>query len=101
MIELEEALDIIRQVPTRRAVETVSLENALGRVLASEVRSPIDSPPFAKSAMDGFAIRSDDDSSTFRIMEVVPAGGTPRRQLGAGECARIMTGAMLPPARAG
>ena len=97
MIELEEALDIIGQVPPRRAVETVSLENALGRVLAREVRSPIDSPPFAKSAMDGFAIRSDDDSSTFRIMEVVPAGGTPRRQLGAGECARIMTGAMLPP----
>ncbi len=77
--------------------ETVPVERALGRVLARELRSPIDSPPFAKSAMDGFAVRSDDPGTSFRIMEVVPAGGAPRKELARGECARIMTGAMLPP----
>ena len=46
--------------------------------------------------MDGFAVRSDDGSVSFRIVEVVAAGGAPTRGLRAGECARIMTGAMLP-----
>ena len=97
MIELEEALEIIGRVEPRSSHETVLLEKALGRALAHEVRSPIDSPPFSKSAMDGFAIRSDDDSMSFQIVEVVPAGGAPRSELRPGECARIMTGAMLPP----
>ena len=96
MIELEEALKIIGRVEPRREEETVSLDAALGRVLAREVRSPLDSPPFAKSAMDGFALRSDDPAASFRIVDLVPAGGFPRREIGSGECARIMTGAMLP-----
>lgn len=90
-------MDIIQRVSPAAAVETVPLERALGRVLARVLRSPIDSPPFAKSAMDGFAIRSDDSAASFRIVEVVPAGGAPGRELARGECARIMTGAMLPP----
>lgn len=97
MIELDEALEIISQVPPRAGVESVSLDRALGRVLARRVASPIDSPPFSKSAMDGFAVRSEDDSVTFRIVDMVAAGGRPRRTLAVGECARIMTGAMLPP----
>ena len=97
MIELEEALEIIRRVESRSSFETVPLDQALGRVLAREVRSPIDSPPFAKSAMDGFAVRTDDLSPALRVVETLPAGSAPRRELRAGECARIMTGAMLPP----
>lgn len=81
----------------RFPVETVALECALGRVLAAPVISPIDSPPFAKSAMDGFAVRADDASSGFRVVEVLAAGAASRTELRAGECARIMTGAMLPP----
>jgi len=61
------------------------------------VLSPIDSPPFDKSAMDGFAVRDDDDSPHFAIVDTVAAGGVPDRAIGRGECARIMTGAMLPP----
>jgi molybdopterin molybdotransferase len=97
LIELKEAFDIIARIQPRLTVETVSLDRALGRVLAHEVRSPIDSPPFSKSAMDGFAVRPGDESVIFRIVDMVPAGGTARRELAAGECARIMTGAMLPP----
>ncbi len=97
MIELDEALRIIERVPLGASRETVPLERALGRVLGREVRSPIDSPPFAKAAMDGFAVRSDDPGDRFRVTEVVPAGGAPRRELARGECVRIMTGAMLPP----
>ncbi len=97
MIDLEEALKIIARVEPRRMEQTVSLDELPGRVLAREVLSPIDSPPFAKSAMDGFAVRSGDPSETFRIIDTVPAGGVPRNEIEAGECARVMTGAMLPP----
>jgi molybdopterin molybdotransferase len=97
LIEIDEALEIILRVEPRASAETVTLDRILGRVLAHDVRSPIDSPPFSKSAMDGFAARSDDESVSFRIVDMVAAGGQPRRELALGECARIMTGAMLPP----
>jgi len=98
VIELDEALGITAAAGAARfPVETVALEHALGRVLASPVISPIDSPPFARSAMDGFAVRADDTSSSLRVVEVVAAGASPRAELRTGECARIMTGAMLPP----
>ena len=97
MIELEQALAILRGVPVNAQVETIPLDDALGRVLARDVLSPIDSPPFDKSAMDGFAVRAVDDSTHFAIVDTVAAGGVPVRAIGRGECARIMTGAMLPP----
>ena len=97
MIELDEALQIIERVEPWLSKEIVSLDKALGRVLARELLSPIDSPPFDKSAMDGFAIRRDDAFASFRIVDTVAAGGASRRELATGECARIMTGAMLPP----
>jgi molybdopterin molybdotransferase len=97
MIPLHRALDIIRSVTSDLRVETVLLEDALGRVLPRQILSPIDSPPFDKSAMDGFAVRGDEDSTELRVVESVAAGGVPARRLGRGECTRIMTGAMLPP----
>jgi molybdopterin molybdotransferase len=75
----------------------VALDDALGRVLAREVVSPIDSPPFDKSAMDGFALAAGDTRTELTIRETVAAGGPSSRPLAPGECARIMTGAMLPP----
>ncbi|MGO9308436.1 MAG: gephyrin-like molybdotransferase Glp [Spirochaetia bacterium] len=97
MIELERALEIVRSVPPRVRVETIPLEDSPGRVLAREVVSPVDSPPFDKSAMDGFAICEGEDSAELRIVDTVAAGGLPATAVRKGECARIMTGAMLPP----
>ena len=97
MIELDRALEIVRGVPVRVRTETIPLGEALHRVLAADVRSLIDSPPFDKSAMDGFAVGGSDDSQELRIVDTIAAGTVPTRDLGSGECARIMTGAMLPP----
>jgi len=100
IIGLEEALGIVRaeaRAGTARPSITVALADALGRVLTREVISPIDSPPFDKSAMDGFALAAGEGSTELRIRDTLAAGGAPVRALGAGECARIMTGAMLPP----
>jgi molybdopterin molybdotransferase len=97
MIDLDEALAIVARTPRERAEEAVPLAAALGRVLARTVGSPIDSPPFDKSAMDGFAVAAGDDAAEFRVLETVAAGAEPNRPVLHGECVRIMTGAMLPP----
>jgi len=53
-------------------------------------------PPFNKSAMDGYACRRADLDGPLRVIDVIEAGHAPRRAVGAGECAKIMTGAMVP-----
>jgi molybdopterin molybdotransferase len=97
VIELDQALAIVRGIPSAARGETVDLADARGRVLARAVSSLVDSPPFDKSAMDGFAVDGTRDTAEYRIQDTVPAGDAPKRMVGAGECARIMTGAMLPP----
>jgi molybdopterin molybdotransferase len=71
----------------------------LGRVLAEDVVSDIDSPPFAKSMVDGYALRHQDlgpQGATLRIVEEIFAGQVPRKMLREGEAAGIMTGAPIP-----
>jgi molybdopterin molybdotransferase len=84
--------------------EDVEVSAASGRVLAADITSGLDIPPFANSSMDGFAVRSEDtsraNSSTptqLTVVAHVAAGSPPSRRIGAGEAARIMTGGPLPP----
>jgi molybdopterin molybdotransferase len=97
IMDLDEALGIIARTPREPAERTVALGEALGRVLSRAVTSPIDSPPFDKAAMDGFAVAADDDSAELTILDTVAAGIAAERPVRRGECVRIMTGAMLPP----
>jgi molybdopterin molybdotransferase len=53
-------------------------------------------PPFNKSAMDGFACRREDLENDLTIIEIIPAGQVPKKNIGAHECAKIMTGAIVP-----
>jgi len=83
--------------------ETVALEDAVGRVLARDVTSPIFQPPWDNSAMDGFAVRSADvrgatrdDPVVLRVIEKVPAGGFPTAEVTPGTAVRVMTGAPIP-----
>jgi molybdopterin molybdotransferase len=71
----------------------------LGQVLAEDVVSDIDMPPFDKSLMDGYAIRSSDLSNgkaELEVVEELTAGQTPKRSVAAGQATRIMTGAPIP-----
>jgi molybdopterin molybdotransferase len=88
-----------RQPPLR-----MPLDDALDSVLAEDLVSPIDVPAWANSAMDGYAVRRDDVTGAsaerpvrLRVVEQIPAGAFPSRTIGAGESARIFTGAPLPP----
>jgi molybdopterin molybdotransferase len=96
MILLEEAQKILNEVPVRTETETVPLDKAGERILAQDIISPINIPPFNKSAMDGYAVISDDPSEKFKVIETVPAGKSPQKRVHRGECAKIMTGGIVP-----
>ena len=78
---------------------SVPLDQAARRVLSENIRAATDLPPFDNSAMDGFAVRSQDTSAsrvTLRVVADIAAGAAPTSSLAAGKAARIMTGAPLP-----
>jgi molybdopterin molybdotransferase len=80
--------------------EILPLLDALGRVCAKTVTSPIDIPAWDNSAMDGYAARSDDlrerQEVALHVVETITAGQFPTCTIGAGQCARIFTGAPVP-----
>ena len=95
MLTVAQASEIIlKDVPTLRVTE-VSLAAAPGHVLAEECVSDLDMPPFDKSMMDGYAVRAN-DAGTLEMIEEVPAGKVPSREILPGTCSKIMTGAPLP-----
>ncbi len=93
---LDEVLAIIHGAGGPLAAEAVPLAQALGRVLRETVVAPEDQPPFARSAVDGFAVRVDDPASEFRLVDFLHAGDWRPRPLAPGEAVRIATGAALP-----
>lgn len=76
--------------------EDVPLAQSLGRVLAEDVRAVRDQPPFAASAMDGWAVRAADCPGALRIVGESAAGHGYEAELRAGEAVRIFTGAAVP-----
>jgi molybdopterin molybdotransferase len=100
MLSVCEAQTLILQQARPLPPETVPLTPAaLGLVLAEDVASDLDMPPYDKALMDGFAVRSADlpaGRGTLIVIAEITAGQTPRAPLGPGQAARIMTGAPLP-----
>jgi len=96
MIPFEEAYEIVMSRARVLDIEDVGLHDALHRVLAEDVQSDMDMPPFDKSAMDGYACRRADLAHELTVIETIQAGTPPARSVGARQCAKIMTGAMLP-----
>jgi molybdopterin molybdotransferase len=103
-ISLDEARAIIdgAAAPLGRT-ERLSLSEANGRVVSGDVVARTDVPPFARAAMDGYAVRSDDTTGAGRDqprvlqrIEIVYTGQIAARRVGPGECIEIATGAPLP-----
>src|SRR5579862_61641 len=104
MLSVEEALERILADITRLEPEQVPLPEAAGRVLAQAIASQEEVPPFANSAMDGYALRSSDTQKAtpqapqrLHLAGIVQAGQVAERALEAGEAMRILTGAPVPP----
>ncbi|MDP2759291.1 MAG: molybdopterin molybdotransferase MoeA [Sideroxyarcus sp.] len=99
-LKASEAQRVILESVRTLGTEQVKLEQALGRVLAENIRASRDLPPCDVSAMDGFAVRSADVAAApveLEIIEDIKAGDMPGKTVAVGQCARIMTGAPVPP----
>ena len=96
MILFSEALDIILSSAHKNSIEELHFSDSIGRVLAQNIYSDINMPPFNKSAMDGYACRESDLNMELELVEVIKAGEAPMKSIGPGQCAQIMTGAMIP-----
>jgi molybdopterin molybdotransferase len=99
-ISLEEAINITHKSPLSIESEQVSLDEAHGRILATDLSSKVNDPPFDNSAMDGFAVRFEDTNSAPTTLSVVAtsqaAASDDTISISTGEAVQIMTGAPLP-----
>ncbi|HZF74496.1 MAG TPA: gephyrin-like molybdotransferase Glp [Acetobacteraceae bacterium] len=97
-VEAAQAL-IAERVPPLGQAEQVPLRDALGRVLAAELRAPVPLPPFFNSAVDGYAFRHADLAGGATALPVVGRvqAGAPAAAIAPGEAVRIFTGAPMPP----
>jgi molybdopterin molybdotransferase len=96
MIPFEKAFKIVMNSVFSTGTETIPFNDSLNRVLAVQVTSDMDMPPFNKASVDGFAIRKSDIYNDLEIIETIPAGKFPEKRIGDNQCSRIMTGAPVP-----
>ena len=103
MLSVEEAFERIMAAFQPLEAEEKPILEALDQVLAQEVYSPLDIPPSANSAMDGYALRHQDllgaephSPVVLRVIDLVAAGQMPRKAVEPGTAIRIMTGAAIP-----
>lgn len=105
LVTIEEALRILEDFLTswKPVVEEVSLSEAYGRVLADDVLASVDYPPFDRSEVDGYAVRSadtvgadEDRPVKLRILGSVGVGVKPEYNVESGTCVEVATGSMIP-----
>jgi molybdopterin molybdotransferase len=96
--EFAEAQQILLKYLPRSMVKSVPLLEAVGRVLAENIKVSTDSPPFHQSAMDGYAFNFKrwDKVSPLRIIDEIPAGGSSKKLLKANDAVRVFTGSAVP-----
>ena len=99
MIKLHEAFEIVLRYTPRLDAERIPLLQARGRVLAEDVASDVDMPPFPRSSVDGYAVRAEELShipARLHVVATIAAGTFPNLALATGQTAKIMTGAPVP-----
>lgn len=99
MLTIDEAFNRLLATVAPLESVTLPLSDCLGMTLAEDVVSGIDSPPFDKSLMDGYAIRStdlNDGTAVLQVVEVITAGQVPTKPILEGQATQIMTGAPVP-----
>ena len=96
MLPFDKAFETVLNSARRLDTERVDFRLALGRILAEDIKSDIDMPPFNKSAMDGYACRRTDLNNELDVVEIIAAGSVPQKVIEANQCSKIMTGAMVP-----
>lgn len=96
MTSFEDALKMVLSSARPTGTERIPFDQSVNRVLAEDIFSDINMPPFNKAAVEGFACCQGDLGQAMQIVETIAAGDVPKQRVGDGTCARIMMGAMLP-----
>ncbi len=96
LLSIEEALALVLERAAPLEAELVPIEQAARRVLAEDVQSLVDLPPFRSSAMDGFAVRAEETPGQLPVVARIPAGHPAARALASGEAMGIATGGSVP-----
>jgi len=99
MITISEAIEMIKRETAPLKAEKINLADAAGRVLAEDIVSDTDLPPFDRSQMDGYAVRAEDTKNApvkLKIAGESAAGRGWHREMKPGQAVRIMTGAPVP-----
>jgi molybdopterin molybdotransferase len=96
LLSIEAALAAVLERCRRLPAEAVRLDRAAGRLLAEDARAEVDLPPFASSAMDGYAVRAADTPGRLPVAFRIAAGRPAPEALGAGESMAIATGGVVP-----
>ena len=99
LLTIEEAQRLVLERVRPLSPETVALERAAGSVLAEAAVARVDLPPFASSAMDGFALRAADVPGTLPVVARIAAGRPATQALAPGQAMAIATGGAVPRAR--
>jgi molybdopterin molybdotransferase len=104
LLPFEEAINVVdKHITPINRTEVINIDEAIGRVLAEDIISSQNTPPFNRSAMDGYAVKAEDTSGATRespcILEMVGefhAGDIPNIPLGKGQCIQVATGGVMP-----
>ena len=104
LLPFEEALETVKKnIRPINETEVIPIDKAVGRVLAEDIISTQNTPPFNRGAMDGYAVKAEDTRGAsnnnpvvLEMVGVIHAGDAPDIAIGSGQCTQIATGAMMP-----
>jgi molybdopterin molybdotransferase len=96
MITFEEAFRIVMSSIFETETEIVPFTMSAGRILAEDIISEMEMPPFNRSAVDGYACHRRDLNDELEVVEVIAAGQVPSKDVLKNQCSKIMTGAIVP-----
>ncbi|MBA7690306.1 Molybdopterin molybdenumtransferase [subsurface metagenome] len=104
LLSFEEAKRVVEaNIKPVTRVETVNIDDAVGRVLAEDFVAALSTPPFNRAAMDGYAVKAKDtfgsgqlNPNVLELVGELHAGDTPKKRVNTGQCIQIATGAMMP-----
>ena len=98
MITVSQAVSIIKSSVVQLKTEYINIENAIGRILAADIKSKADNPPFDMSSMDGYAIKINKklNQSRFKVIHEIFAGDNKNLKVLEGQTIRVFTGSKIP-----
>ncbi len=95
-VTITQALELIYKNTTKKSLKILPIEQALGSILAEDIKATHNLPPYDNSAMDGYAVKVEDAGSCVKVKHTIFAGDNSNESLLAGHGIKIMTGAKIP-----